>query len=111
MYEREGEEAARTLARAWQLKVKPGGLIPVIIELYFGLDPKSIDKATLEQLGGTIDAVLRSYLRVLVPFRSLRRIATHTDIRMVRAPTPAKVLGGLGSNLSESVDLTGAADL
>ena len=84
-----------TLALAWQLKVKLGGLIRVIIELHLGIDPKSIDKATLEQLGGTIDGVLRRYLRGLVPFHSLRRIATHPDIRVVRAPTPAKVLGGL----------------
>ena len=92
VYDREGEVAAQRLARTWQMKVRPGGLVPVILEPHVGEDAKSINPAILERLGGTIDAVSRSYIRALVPFRFLRRIATHPDVRLVRAATPLKTL-------------------
>ena len=64
-------------------------------------------------VGAQVDAVSASYMRVLVPFRNLRHLDTLPDIRLARLPIPAKTLGttGLGTNVSESVALTGADEL
>jgi hypothetical protein len=110
-YERGGDEAAETRAAERGLKVTRGGegpVVRVILEPQAG-GSSTIDHDNVRGLGGEIDAVSDSYVRVLVPARHLRRLASHPDVKLVRAATPAKALGtGFGSNLSESVTLTGA---
>ncbi len=51
-------------------------------------------------------------MRVLVPYGSLQTLAGHPDVKIARVPTPAvESSGGLGSNVSESVVLTGAGNV
>jgi VCBS repeat-containing protein len=114
-FKSKGEGAAKRLAeRRMKLRRDRQGkpLVPVIIEPQRGTGSKSIDLARIEKRGGKVDAVSRDFARILVPFRLLKRLEGLPDVRIARAPTPAKALAvGTGSNVSESVHLTGAEDL
>ncbi len=114
-HDRGGEDAADALATLEGVKVRRGArggrLVPVILETREGGSSVAVADA-VEALGGSVDAVSRSYLRALVPFRLLRRLDDIADVRVARLPTPAKALTpGLGPRVSESVGLTNAAAL
>ena len=55
-FEKDGENAAREQARLHGLKVRGGGLVPVILEPKSGQNSSSIDPDRVEQLGGRVDA-------------------------------------------------------
>ncbi len=102
-----GKGHALGLARLRGLRIKQG-LVPVILVPKAGMGSKSIDLIKIKKLGVRVDATSMSFVRILVPPGRLKRLEGHPDIHLARAPTPAKALGGLGSNISESVALTGA---
>ncbi len=84
-------------------------LVPVILEPRDTLGTESVDLQRITELGGQVDAVSRSYILVLVPLGKIERLASHPDIRLVRAPMRFFTFAtGLGSYVSESVFLTGA---
>ena len=102
-----GKGHALKLARLRGLRVKRG-LVPVILVPKPGTGSASIDLIKVKRIGVRVDATSRSFVRILVPPGKLKRLEGHPDIHLARAPTPAKALGGMGSNISESVALTGA---
>lgn len=111
-HERNGLKAAERLAGARGMKLRGGGaavLVPVILEPQPGKTASSIDVAAVQALGGKVDAVSQSFMRVLVPFNRIRDLAKHPHVRRVRAPIPHKA--HYGPNISESVNLTGAGHL
>ena len=81
--------------------------IPVIVEPRVKNGWPQIDEAQIEALGGRVDAVSRSWMRVHVAATDVERLATHPDIAVMRTPAvPIPV--GMGAVESESVELTGA---
>jgi hypothetical protein len=111
-YDRGGEAGLRGLAAARRIRLREstqGVLLPVILEPRAGLSPQEIDPRAIEALGGRVDAVSESFLRVLVSPRDAARLADLEDVSVVRAPTIATEVAGFGSIVSESVALTGAA--
>ncbi|MGH9388522.1 MAG: S8 family serine peptidase, partial [Vicinamibacteria bacterium] len=108
-YDLKGEQAAKQLASGHGMKSRAGDFVPVILEPHPAVDPRNVDKPLVRALGGEIDAVSRSYVRVIVPIRKIRKLADHPDVRLVRGPTPARALAvGLGGSVSESPSLVGA---
>jgi hypothetical protein len=87
------------------------GEVTAILEPADGQGVASIDRDALAKLGATVTGESESFLRIRTPIRALRRLGARADIRVARAPTAARALDGLGSNLSESVALTGASTL
>jgi hypothetical protein len=114
VYDHEGEGGVRSFAAArhMQLRESPQGvLIPVILEPPAGISARAIDAQQIEALGGHVDAVSKSFLRVLVRPADARRLAELHDVSVVRTPSIATPVSGFGSIVSESVPLTGAAGL
>jgi len=109
-FDRAGISGALSRAEERAVPTRPGGLVSVILESQEGVDTTSIDLDEVARRGGRVDAVSRSFIRVLVPYGSLRKLADHPGVGLVRIPTPA-VEVGFGSNVSESVSLTGAVAL
>jgi hypothetical protein len=113
-HERGGALAARRLAAELGLKPRSGEggrpLLPVILEPASG-DASSIDRDALARIDVRVDAVSRSFMRVLAPLPSLRALAGLPGVRVARPATPAKALAGFGTVVSESAGLTGAAAL
>jgi hypothetical protein len=111
-FERAGKDEAMKLASRSGLAVKlvqGESLVPVILEAPRPNGSAGIDLARVESLGGRVDAVSRSFVRVLVPVAGLRSLADLPDVARVRTPIRAKELeAGLGTTVSESVALTGA---
>jgi subtilase family protein len=113
-YDRGGESGVRRIAAARRIQLREsaqGVLIPVILEPRAGISTREIDPQQIEALGGRVDAVSTSFLRVLVPPAEARRLADLSDVRVVRTPTIATAVSGFGTIVSESVALTGAAAL
>ena len=114
-YSAKGEPEAEKTAKKWKMKIrqaKKGPLVGVIVEPEASKGPWTINPGFIQSIGGSVDAVSKSYMRVLVPFKSLKLLAKVPGVRLVRAPTPAKAMEiGFGPNLNESVSLTGASDL
>jgi len=113
--ETRGAAAAFAAARARALRVverdgRP--LLPVIVEPRPGRRADSVGRARIEALGAEVDAASRSFLRVHAPPGALRALARGADVGLVRSPArPQAHALGLGANVSESVEATGAADL
>ena len=113
-YDEQGEDSAIVAVQMRGLRnkiINKQFLVPVIIEPTPDISTKLFDGDWLSRRGIVVDAVSRSYIRAQVPLRLLRRLSDHPQIRIARAPTPCKALGGLGSKVSESVALTNAAAL
>ena len=110
-HERAGKDEAMKLASRIGLAVKfvrGESLIPVILEASRPNGSASIDLMRVESLGISVDAVSRSFVRVLAPVSVLRGLASLPDISRARTPIMAKELDtGLGATVSESVALTG----
>lgn len=85
-------------------------LVPVIIEPETSRLPSSFSRNVFQTVGATLDATSRSYMRVLAPVSAIRRLATIQGVNTVRLPFPVHEAHGTGSNISESVELTGAED-
>jgi hypothetical protein len=113
-YDRRGEDGVRRFAAARRIQLREsaqGALIPVILEPRAGISTREIDARRIEALGGRVDAVSESFLRVLVPPADARRLADLSEVRVVRTPSIATGVSGFGPIVSESVALTGAAIL
>ena len=103
---------AKEIAKSFLLKKGPGGCIEALIEPAEGdVDCRRMDLAEIEATGAIVDAASRSYVRVFVKPKMLDRLADLSMVGRVRTPTTAKAALGMGSNVSESVALTGSADL
>jgi len=105
-----GASSARTAAQSQGISPRSGGRIAVILEANGTLGASSIDVGEVTRRGGQVDAVSRSFMRVLVPYGSLRTLADHPDVSVARVPTSA-IANSMGSNVSESPGLTGAANV
>jgi len=114
-YDRHGETGLRQLAadRGIQLRESSqGALIPILLELRPGFSTHAIDPARIEALGGHVDAVSASFIRVLVLPRDARRLVNLPEVRTVRSPATVKEFSlGFGNIVSEAVPLTGASTL
>jgi hypothetical protein len=114
-YDKNGEAGLRRMAadRGIQLRESPAGaLIPVLLELRPGFSTRAINPARVEALGGRIDAVSASFIRVLVLPHDARRLADLSEVRSIRPPATVKEFSiGFGNVVSESVPLTGASTL
>jgi hypothetical protein len=113
-YDRGGDDGVRRFAAARRIQLREsaqGALIPVILEPSAGISTREIDARRIEALGGHVDAVSDSFLRVLVPPSEAKRLADLSEVRIVRTPSIATGVSGFGPIVSESVSLTGAAVL
>lgn len=114
-YERGGKDQAMQLASRSGLAMKlvqGESLIPVVLEAPRPSSSARIDLVRVEMLGARVDAVSKSFIRVLTPVGELRALANLPDVSRVRLPIKAKTLDtGLGTTVSESVVLTGAEAL
>ncbi|MGD2112232.1 MAG: S8 family serine peptidase [Gammaproteobacteria bacterium] len=81
-------------------------LVPVIVERRITALARFPHR--LAAAGARLDAVSRSYARILVPLARLTGFIDAFPDERLRAPFPAKPLFGLGSAISESVSLTAA---
>ena len=80
-------------------------LLPVILEPVDGT-ARDEDLDALERIGGKVDAVSDSFIRVLMPPEKVLQLKGNKHYRIARMATRA--LANIGPNLSESVALTGA---
>ncbi len=106
---RSGRAGARSLAALHGIRLRRAGrrtLVPVIVERGEG----DIDLRRIKKLRGKVDAVSRSYMRVLIPVNRIKRLSKLAGVRKVRTATPSRALGR-APRFSESVELTGAGDL
>ncbi|HER44328.1 MAG TPA: hypothetical protein ENO08_07705, partial [Candidatus Eisenbacteria bacterium] len=114
-YERAGKDQAMRLASRNGLEVRlveGESFIPVVLEAIRPAGSAGIDLARLEALGFRVDAVSRSFVRILAPVSGLRALSKLDDISRARVPTRAKPVDiGYGSIVSQSVGLTGADEL
>jgi hypothetical protein len=104
-----GNEGARATARGLGITLreeKDAILVPVIIDRQLQLTADF--DARLQQAGGRLDDVSRSYARLLVPLGKLEHFAAVFKGERFRAPYPHREASGAGSIVSESVSLTGA---
>lgn|GEM_PF-3536602 len=112
-YERNGDTGLRRAAAAQRIQLREsaqGALIPVILELRPGLSTRDLDRQRIEAVGGHVDAVSDSFVRVLVRPSDARSLAELPEVQVVRSPAIAKALGsGFGQIVSDGVTLTGAA--
>jgi hypothetical protein len=108
-----GAAGVREFAAVHGLRTKPtagGELVPVVLEPLARGDAAGIDTRAVIEAGGIVDAVSRSYMRILVPAGNLTAIGRLESIRRARVPIPATPVDvGYGPIIAESVGLTGAA--
>lgn len=107
--ERHGPEKARQLAQGIGVTLREARgqlLVPVIMPQpatqQAGFDQR------LARAGATLDAVSRSWARLLVPVHRLEQLAQQFPDQHLRAPYPVHADSGVGSRVSESVALTAA---
>lgn len=81
-------------------------LMPVIVDRQ--VTRLASFQGRLASSGARLDAVSRSYARILVPLARLEKLIHAFPNERLRAPFPAKSLFGLGTAISESVALTAA---
>ncbi len=106
---RHGPETVRQLAQGIGITLRDAGgelLVPVIMER------RATENADfhprLARAGASLDAVSRSYARLLVPVHRLEQLAAQFPDQRLRAPYPAHADFGVGTILSQSVALTAA---
>jgi hypothetical protein len=114
-YDRNGDAGLRRVSSAERIQLREssaGALVPVIVEPRAGISARGIDRRRIEALGGRVDAVSDSFIRVLASPRDARRLADLPEVRVLRAPAIVRELGiGFGKIVSQSVTLTNAAIL
>ncbi len=87
-------------------------LFPFVLEMNDGITPKNFDRTWLNNRGIVVDAVSKSYIRVLAPMRLIRTLAQHPQIRALNTPLKPNAMSvGLGSTVTEAVRLTNADSL
>ncbi|MGB5540379.1 MAG: S8 family serine peptidase [Gammaproteobacteria bacterium] len=104
-----GLEVARGVAQGLGLLLREERgqpLVPVIVDQT--VTARADFQGRLASAGARLDAVSRSYARILVPLARLDNLINAFPDELLRAPFPVKPLFGLGSALSESVALTAA---
>jgi len=104
-----GPDKARQVAEGLGLLVREQQgqvMVPVIIDRPV---TRTADfNARLTRAGARLDAVSRSYARLLVPAPRLQHLAEQFAEEQLRAPIPAYPAFGLGPIVSQSVALTAA---
>ena len=114
IYDAHGEAAALDQARLLGTAVRfraGNSVIPLIIDPIPGVFGASFDRGWLESRGIMVDAVSRSYVRVLVPIGRAREVAGHPQAAQIETPArpmPVSCSYGLGSYVSEGVYRTNA---
>lgn len=109
--ETRGERDAQNFATRLGMSLRRRGgqdLVPVLLEPIAGVSPANLDEGFIRQLGGYLDAHSRRYARALVPAASLRALAGHPEVAVVRTSAIPFAQGGLGPNRSEATQATGA---
>jgi subtilisin family serine protease len=109
LHQLQGDEGLRAAARGLGITLredKGSVLVPVIIDRDLQRTPGFA--ARLQQAGSRLDAVSRSFTRILVPAGKLEQFAVVFQGERFRAPIPYKPSFGMGAKISESVALTGA---
>jgi len=81
-------------------------LVPVIVDR--SITRRTGFQGSLSGAGSRLDAVSRSYARILVPLARLDQFIAAFPNDRLRAPYPAMPVFGLGTKVSESVALTAA---
>lgn len=112
-YSRAGHAHAMQVARDNQMTIRDTkeGRITVIIEPETGIRPDQIKlNDQLRRAGIRRETESKSFVRISVPVRNLRRLSTLAGAKHIRAPYPLFEAGGLGNILNESVDLIGGED-
>lgn len=107
--ERDGPEKARQLAEGIGVPLREARgqlLVPVIMQRR--ATEQAEFQPRLARAGASLDAVSRSYARVLAPVQRLEQLADQFPTEQLRAPFPAHPAFGLGSRVSQSVALTAA---
>jgi len=114
-HERAGKDQALKLASRDGLEVRlveGESFIPVVLEAIRPNGSAGIDLERIEGLGFRVDAVSRSYVRILAPVSRLGALMKLDDISRARVPTRAKPVDiGYGPIVSQSVELTRADGL
>jgi hypothetical protein len=107
--ERDGPQQAHELAQGIGVTLREARgqlLVPVIMERRAS---ESADfQSRLARAGASLDALSRSYVRLLVPVHRLDQLAGQFPDQRLRAPYPAHADFGVGSRVSQSVALTAA---
>ncbi len=104
-----GDGELRDLARGAgvHLREEGGGpMVPVIVDRAVTQRPGFRDR--LQRASARLDATSGSWARILVPAARLGRLLDEFPQEQLHAPIPSIVSSGMGSNVSESVALTGA---
>ena len=107
---RQGIATAHARSMSFSKAASGEARIAVTLVPQAGLMGPQIDEARVESLGGQVDAVSRSFMRVHVPIGDIERLATHPDVALIRAPA-VPVPDDLGSVVAEAVNLVGTPSL
>ncbi len=109
-WSRQGAEGYRRVAKSLGYSVREDQgkiLVPVIIDR--GISQRTEFAPRLRLAGARLDAVSRSYARILVPIERLAHLSKQFPDEHLRAPIPAYPASfGMGSIVSESTSLTDA---
>ncbi|MBD3319872.1 MAG: S8 family serine peptidase [Chitinivibrionales bacterium] len=82
----------------------------VICRPVAGISAREITSKSLSRFGGRLDAVSESYLRIQIVPDRIELLAEHPHIAVIRQQLPPITCGGLGSFISESVELIHARE-
>lgn len=108
-----GIDAALMEARSRSINVRmtdQGPLFPVILHADDTETATTENTAIFTAVGARVDARSQSLIRVLVPINNINRLASLRGVSKVRLPYPLTEVHGYGTNVNESVNLTGAED-
>ena len=109
-WSRQGAEGYRRASQSlgYSVREEQGKiLVPVIVDRV--VSNRTEFSPRLRLAGAHLDAVSRSYARILVPIERLGQLSKQFPTEQLRAPIPAyPVAFGLGSIVSESTSLTDA---
>ncbi|MBD3346372.1 MAG: S8 family serine peptidase [Chitinivibrionales bacterium] len=112
--ERNGVERAlqrySVVPRPGMVKRRRAEPISVICVPAKGISARAIKPSSVEKYGGAIDAVSDSYLRVSIIPDRLELLEQHPGFRAIRLPYDLIEQGGLGTYVSESVELIHALE-
>ena len=89
-----GIEAARSMAVEMEVPLHPNASgtdrISVILEPSSARKAREFDTGPLSEMGIDVDAVSRSFIRVLAPLSALVKLNGYPGLRVVRLSTPRK---------------------
>ncbi len=109
----QGHSALSKFRRSSSLPLEESGgafVVTVLCEPVEGKTAHEIDREPITSAGGTVTGTSKSYVRVEIPVEKLSTLSTHSQISRIHAPLlPEPASYGTGGNVSEAVELTGAA--